>query len=170
MAEIGDVQHFESAYKKQLEKLDEADIDNRDRQKIRALIRRRNVEGIPKSTNVGTLNRARLAAERAHKPLIEFDADDYYALHDSLEIDHDLSDGTLRNYRKAVKRFAEFVAHDWADEVKIGKSPSADATVDPSQLLTDREVDAMLEVANGPRDKAIMGMLPRHGHARGRAL
>ena len=159
MADIGDVQRFEATYREQLDKLDGADIDDRDRHQIRTLVRRRNVEGIQKSTNIGTLNRLRLAAERAHCPLVEFDADDYYAFHDALELDHDLADGTLRNYRKALKRFAEHVEHDWSEEVVIGKSPSADRTVDPSKLLTDEEVSAMLDAANNPRDKAIMAML-----------
>jgi integrase len=159
MAEIGDVQRFEATYREQLNRLEEADIDERDREQIRRLVRRRNVEGIQKSTNVGTLNRLRLAAERAHTPLVEFDADDYYALHDALELDHELADGTLRNYRKALKRFAEFVDHVWAEEVVIGESPSANRTIDPSKLLTGEEVAGMLEAANNARDKAIMAML-----------
>ena len=48
MAEIGDVQGFEKTYHDQL---DTADIDDRDREQIRSLVRRRNVEGIQKSTN-----------------------------------------------------------------------------------------------------------------------
>ena len=167
MAEIGNVQGFEQAYAKQLEKLRNADIDERDRKNIRSLVQQRNVNGIQKSTNIGTLNRCRLAAERAHKPLIEFDADDYFAFHDNLEIDHDLADGTLRNYRKALKRYAEHTELGWDEEVVIGKIATADETIDPSKLLTDEEIDAMLKAAsegrNAARDKAIMAMLRDSG-------
>ncbi|EMA38491.1 tyrosine-type recombinase/integrase [Halococcus hamelinensis] len=167
MAEIGDVQGFEKAYSQQLEKLRSADIDERDRKNIRSLVQQRNVNGIQKSTNVGTLNRCRLAAERAHKPLIEFDVDDYYGFHDALELDHDLADGTLRNYRKALKRYAEHTDLDWAEEVVIGRVATANDTIDPSKLLTDDEVSAMLDAAaggrNAARDKAIMAMLRDSG-------
>jgi integrase len=161
MADIGDVQAFEALYRGQLDKLDAADIDDRDRQAIRKLVRRRNANGVSKGTNTGTLNRLRLAAERAPVPLVEFgdDGEDYYALHESLELDYDLSDGTLRNYRKALKRFAEFVDAPWAEEIVIGASPSDTDTIDPSMLLDDEEVTAMIDHARGERDRAIMAML-----------
>jgi len=160
MADIGDVQGFEKTYRDQL---DAADIDDRDREQIRSLVRRRNVEGIQKSTNTGTLNRCRLAAERAPCPLVDMDLDDFYTLHDTLELEHGLSDGTLRNYRKAVKRFAEHMEFDWTDEIDVGEIATADDTVDPATLLTDDEVDAMLDAATHPRDKAIMAMLRNTG-------
>ena len=161
MANIGDVQAFESLYRSQLAKLDEADIDDRDRRIIRKLIRRRNANGVLKSTNTGTLNQLRLAAERAPKPLHEFDADgdDYYALHETLELNYGLEEGTLRNYRKALKRFAEFTNAPWFSEIKIGASPSDTDTIDPSKLLTDDEVTLMLDHARDERDRAIMAML-----------
>ena len=65
MAEIGDIQGFEKTYRDQLDKLDAADIDDRDREQIRSLVRRRNVEGNPEIHEHRPLDRRRHARDDA---------------------------------------------------------------------------------------------------------
>ena len=79
MAEIGDVQGFEKTYRDQLDKLDAADIDDRDREQIRSLVRRRNVEGIQKSTNTVRL----IGVDTPETTLGDVSSDEYEGIPDT---------------------------------------------------------------------------------------
>lgn len=162
MVDPEDVQGYASKFENQLEKLDEASIDDRDREAIHAFVRAVDARGDVNRGTIGTnLNRLRLASERADVPLVEMDKADVDELVFSLRHDHDLSDGTIRNYRKALRKFFDGRDEEWAEDVKIGASPPR--SVGPNELLTDDELDAILEAASNPRDKALIAMLADTG-------
>ncbi|MFW5905820.1 MAG: integrase, partial [archaeon] len=136
MVDVEDVNRFERLFKGQLEKLKRADIHESDRKAIIEFIQAQEAGGtIARSTLTGRINRLRLAAERADTPLVEMEHTDVNGLLFSLRHDHDLSEGTLRNYRKALRLFYRHRGVDWADDIEVGASPSASRTVDPSELL-----------------------------------
>lgn len=162
MADLSDVQGYERKFANQLEKLEAADIDPDDRDAIRSFIRREDAQGdVNTGTCVSHLNRLRLAAERATVPLLEMDRDDVDALLSCLKREYGLSEGTRRNYRKALRVFFRDLGRGWADDIKIGAGPKR--TVDPSDLLTMDEIEAIIGAARNPRDKALVGVLADTG-------
>lgn len=160
MVDVEDVNRFERLFDGQLERLRGADIHEDDRQAIVNFVQAQEAGGgVATSTLTGRMNRLRLAAERASKPLVEMDHDDVNALLFELRHEHDLSEGTLRNYRKALRQLFKHRNEEWWEDIEIGASPSASRTVEPSELLDDEEIDAMFDAARNPRDKAIMALM-----------
>lgn len=164
MADLDDVQNYARKFENQLAKVDTADIDERDREALHEWVRHLDADG---ERNTGTiislLNRARLSAERGDTPLVEMDRSDVDALLFTLKHDHGLSEGTRRNYRKAVKQFLRWHTGgaDWVEDVTIGAAE--DREVDPNDLLTDDEIQALLDAASKSRDQALIAMLADTG-------
>ena len=162
MASTDDVQEYGRKYENQLEKLREGDIDPEDYREIQAFI---DYEDGNRDINTGTLvshlNRLRLAAERSDVPLTEMEKRDVDRLLSNLKRGHELSEGTVRNYRKALRVFYRWRGEEWADDIKIGASP--DRKVDPDTLLTDADIDALLDAAPNLRDKCAIAILADTG-------
>jgi integrase len=162
MVSTDDVQGYATKFANQLSKVDTADIDERDREAIHEFVRAVDARGdVNRGTMTSNLNRLRLSAERSDVPLVEMDKKDVDALIFSLKHDRGLSDGTLRNYRKALRKFYRERGANWYDDIKIGSSPQR--SVDPDELLTDEEIDALLEACSNPRDKAMVALLADTG-------
>lgn len=162
MTSVNDPQNYSGKFQNQLEKLATADIDDRDRDAIRALIRREDAEGrVNEGTMISVLNRLRLSAERAATPLVDMSHEDVDELLFRLRHDYDLSNGTLRNYRKALRKFFDHRGCDWSDDITVG-APE-DRTVDPDELLTNEEIDELLDAADTPRDKALIALMADTG-------
>ncbi|WP_251341966.1 tyrosine-type recombinase/integrase [Haloplanus halophilus] len=162
MADTNDVQEYGRKLQNQLEKLEDADIPDDDRETIRQFVdyldvRTSNNQG----TIVSNLNRLRLAAERGGTPLTEAEESDITALMGTLKREYGLREGTLREYRKALRKFYKWRGEDWGEDIEIGPSPKR--SVDPDQLLSDDEIDAILDAAENPRDKAAVALLADTG-------
>lgn len=164
MTRTEDVQNYATKFENQLEKLDGASIDERDREAIHTFVRAEDAQAnVNRGTMVSNLNRLRLSAERADVPLVKMDKPDVDEFLFALKHDHGLAEGTLRNYRKALRKFVRWrLGEDsWAEDIAIGASPSTD--VDPNELLTEAEVNDLLEAASNPRDKALIALLADTG-------
>lgn len=162
MADTDDVQDYASKFDNQLAKLRESDIDDRDREAILRLVRQWDSESsINQGTIVSYMNRLRLSSERADTPLVEMDKEDVDSFVFDLKHEHELGDGTLRNYRKSLRKFFSERGEDWATDIKIGASP--DRNVDPNDLLTDEEIRDLLDATTNPRDKALLALLADTG-------
>jgi len=158
MASVSDIHNFDDQFRYQLEKLDEADIDDRDRAAIREFIRYQDTQrGLAASTNVNNCSDLRLSAERADTPLVEMGREDVDALLFAYKHDHEMAKGTLRNYRKALRKFFRYHDRDWAEDIEIGAIP--DREVDTDKILTEEEIQALREAATHPRNKALLEML-----------
>ena len=130
MASVSDIHNIEDQFTYQLEKLDEADIDEHVSQAIRGFIRYQNTQrGLAASTNVNNCSDLRLSAERADTPLMEMERSEVDALLFDYKHDYEMADGTLRNYRKTRRKFFRYHDREWAEDIEIGSIP-------------DREVDA----------------------------
>lgn len=111
MASVSDIHNFGDQFKYQLDKLNEADIDERDREAIAEFIRYQDTQrGLAASTNVNNCSDLRLSTERADTPLVEMDRSDVDALLFDYKHDYEMAEGTLRNYRKAFRKFFRY--HD----------------------------------------------------------
>jgi len=162
MVSTDDVQAYATKFANQLSKLDTADIDERDREAIHEFVRAVDARGdVNRGTMTSNLNRLRLSAERSDVPLVEMDKKDVDSLIFSLKHERGLSDGTLRNYRKALRKFYRERGEGWYDDIKIGSSPKT--SVDPDELLTDEEIDELLDACSNPRDKAMIALLADAG-------
>lgn len=162
MADVNDVQNYRRKFENQLAKVDDAAIDERDREAIHNWVRHLDADGERnRGTIVNLLNRIRLSAERSDVPLVEMDRQDVDSLLFDLKHDHGLAEGTRRNYRKALKQFHRWDGADWVEDFVIGVSP--DREVDPNDLLTDDEIQALLDAASKPRDKALIALLADTG-------
>lgn len=158
MASVSDIHNFDDQFDYQLRKLEVADIDERDREAIRDFIRYQDTQrGLAASTNLNNCSDLRLSAERADTPLVEMGREDVDELLFGYKHDRDMAPGTLRNYRKALRKFFDYHDRDWAEDIKIGPVP--DRGVDTDKTLTEDEISALREAANHPRNKALLEML-----------
>lgn len=162
MVDITDVQGYTDKFENQLSLLENADIPENDRTAILELVHHEDAQDtIEVGTIVNHINRLRLSSERADVPLTDMAKTDVDSFLFSLKHDRELAEGTLRNYRKALRKFFKHHDREWAEDVEIGASP--DRSVDPSQLLDMDEIMALIEAANNPRDKAFVAVLADTG-------
>lgn len=165
MVDANDVQGYRDKFDGQIDRLESADIDDRDREAINRFIvhcRTNDTDIGSLGTVIGHCNRLRLAAERSRHALVEFgDVAEVNAFKLRLEDDHGLSQGTIRNYTKALRKFFVWQDRDWADEISVGAPP--DRTHDPDEEISADELDALLGAATNPRDKALVAILADTG-------
>jgi len=95
MASVSDIHNFGDQFTQQLEKLDEADIGDRDRKAIKQFIRYQDAQrGLAASTNVNNCSDLRLSATRADTPLMDMTREDVDALLFEYKHDHEMAPGT----------------------------------------------------------------------------
>lgn len=157
MVDVEDVQQFGQRLRNQLDYLETADISERDREAIQKLVRRLDTDGLATSTIAQRCLQCRLTAERIDGNLVDMDRDDVDAYLFERKRDHDDSEGTIRNYRKSLKRFFEHRGEEWAADISIGAPPQR--RVEPDELLTQDEIDALFSAAKSARDSALLGLL-----------
>ena len=86
MANVNDTSRVETRLENQWDRLDEADIDERDREAIRLFCEyRRDVDDLKPGSLIANLSPLRLGAERAAVPLVDMDVDDYATFIDLLK-------------------------------------------------------------------------------------
>ena len=158
MTRVDDIQGFGQQYRNQRQKLEDADIDERDKQKVAKFIRFQDTnEDLEESTLVNHLSNLRLTAERNETALVDMDKEDVDEALYNLKRDRGASDGTVRNYKKSLRKFFRSLGRDWAEDIKVGAPPKREVQVD--NLLTDEAFTAMLKSAPNPRDKALYALL-----------
>lgn len=158
MASVGDIHNFSDQFQYQLQKLEDADIDDRDRRAIKELIRYQDTQrNLAASTNVNNCSDLRLSAERAETPLVDMERADVDELLFRYKHELEMAEGTLRNYRKAFRKFFRYHGRDWAEDIEIGAIPERE--VDADKTLTEDEINALRESADHPRNKALLEML-----------
>lgn len=162
MVGTDDVQRYSQKFQNQWERVQTADIDERDREAILAFVRALDAtDEVNEGTLGARLNHLRLSAERADVPLVEMDRSDVDDLLFALKHEYDLSQGTRRNYRKSLRRFFLHRDREWAEDFSVGAPP--DRSVDPDELLTDEEITALIDTPENPRDKAMVALLADTG-------
>ena len=165
MVDTDDVQGYRRKYENQLNRLENADIDENDREQIWKFVvhlRTNDSDVDSLGTVVGHLNRIRLTAERAHMPLTAMDEiDDVNALKIHLKDEHGLSEGTIRNYMKGIRKFFIWRDVDWGTEISIG--PPVRRKHDPDEEISPDELERLLDACTNPRDRALIALLDDTG-------
>jgi len=158
MASVQDIHNFADQFTHQLEKLEEAGIDDHDKKDIKQFIRYQDAQrGLATSPNVNNCSDFRLSAMRAETPLMDMTRENVDALLFKYKHDCDMAQGTLRNYRKALRKFFRYHDREWAEDIEIGAIP--DREVDAEKTLTEDEIDALRESVDHPRNKALLEVL-----------
>ncbi len=167
MGDVNDFQNFDGHFENELETLAEADIAEADRTAIREFVQDKN-SSLKVSSLLEYLRRNRLAAERLDKPLIEASKEDINALLFDFEHSDDygrggggMSENTLRNYRKALRVFFQYLDRDWADDLEIGAPPKNE--VSDENMLSQDDIEALVSAATHPRDIALIEFLADTG-------
>ena len=159
MASVSDIHNFSGQFQYQLQKLDDADVDERDRKAIKELIRYQDTQrNLAASTNVNNCSDLRLSAERADTPLVDMERSDVDELLFRYKHEREMAEGTLRNYRKAFRKFFRYHDREWAEDIEIGAIP--DLEVDADKTLIKKEIEALRE--SGPTQP----VQPERGRAR----
>lgn len=111
----------------------------------------------------------RVPCERAGASLKAMQSvDDVNQVLFDLKHDTDLSQGTLRNYRKAFRLFFKWRGDSWFDEIRVGAAPKRPVSED--DVLDSDEVDALVEAAKGTRDTALIAFMLDTGFRIGAAV
>lgn len=175
MADVDDIHNISAAVERQWEKLEAADIGERDRDVIQRWVKHRRVHAGSYSdhTQVADLSKLRLAAERAATPLVDMGLDDVTALFDALARPEAqggygvTSDSGLDGYARPVRLLFEWMDdhekegdYGWYEQITTSRH-SLDR-YDPDDQLTVDEVSAIRAAArstntdNAVRDRAIV--------------
>lgn len=163
--DVNDPSGLSTRTRNQIAKLDEIDNDA-DREHLRSWANDMLTSDLATTTVTNRLNPVRMTAERADSPLVEFDSKDRvldllseFADGTNPDVKDDgLGDGTIRQYRQALKLFfRDKLGHEWADDIVIGGTDPTPITED--QILTDDDVDALLDTSENPRDTALVAFL-----------
>jgi len=158
MSTIEDIHGFGSQFTNQLQRLAEADIDEDDRKGIRSFIQHQDVQrSLAASTLVNEISDLRLCAKRSEVPLMEMDREDVDALLFEYKHTRELAEGTLRNYRKVLRKFFRYHERDWAETIEIGPVPTQEVNAD--KVLSKEDLSALRDAARNPRNKALIEML-----------
>ena len=176
MADINDARNTRGRLEREQENLAEADIHEADREAIEAFAgyKRRRTGSI--GTISTYMNRLRVSAERAHKPLTAFEGtDDVESLLDAHEAAGTKSASGLNNHLSAIRQFFEFLdgsdthGHDdyrwraFIENVEASDTNPGREAVDPEFVLSGSEVTDIREAASHPREGALAEFLADAG-------
>jgi integrase len=178
MANVNDVRDLAGQLETQWAKLDtaneEGQITDADYTAITQYMqyKERRVGSI--GTAATYLSRLRTSAERAHKPLVNFDGiADIETLLDTHETNGATTAAALNNYLSALRGFYKWLdgsadadSYRWRhfiENVEPSSRNPGTEPVDPTFVPTDAELVALQEAASHPRDKALVAFLADAG-------
>jgi integrase/recombinase XerD len=118
-------------------------------------------EGISRPRVVKYADHLKKMSERMGKSFLEVDDEDITHFLSSLE-KSDFSEYTKKDYRVVLRRFFRYLGKD--DLVKdVSIALKRSRTKLPDEILTKSEIKRLIEAADHPRNKAIIGLLYEGG-------
>ncbi|WP_158056006.1 site-specific integrase [Halorussus halophilus] len=177
MTNINDTNNVTGKLERQWELLEEAEIDERDREAIREFVElhRRSVENCAPNTLINDLTNLRMASKRAETPLREMDMKGVRKLLSALTTPKnrggyglDPDGGGIFGYKRALRVFFDWLDDDpdygdyeFAERIEL-PSQQTDR-VGEDQMLEPSEVEKLKEKARNPRDRALIQFLADTG-------
>ena len=160
MVGINDIKGYEDRLRNELERLIDTDgITEEEARRIREFIEHQDSNGLSVGTNATNACRLRLFAERSDVPLPEMKQSDVQSLlfdYKHAE-EYGFAEGTLREDRKALRKFFRWLGRDWAEDIEVGSKP--DRSIDEDQVFDQEETTSMLAACRNARDKALVAFL-----------
>jgi integrase/recombinase XerD len=172
MGDLNDFQGFRREFERERERLEQADIDDRDREAIEEFIRRKGRERQPggESVKISTLKEyaktLRVCATRVETPIVEMDVDDLYLFEEDLRTNPDygrggpLSPRTVVGHLSTLKLLWEGLGKEWPDGMTT--TPPR-RKVDPREMINSEDIEAMTDAAWRLRDVALIEFLADTG-------
>jgi len=162
---VDDIHAYDTGFIRAMERLESADTSEVNKKLIKDFIMNCRRDGLAKSTITNYLNlltrmTARLQECDYFNNLDEMVQDDFDNLLFYLEDVRGISKGEVRNYKKAIKKLYRWRYEDdipkWVTTLKL---ENIESTVQPSDLLTQDEVDKILAACRHPRNKAFIAVM-----------
>jgi len=162
---VDDIHAYDTGFIRAMERLESADTSDVNKKLIKDFVMNCRRDGLAKSTitnytNLLTRMTTRLQECGYSDDLHEMDQGDFDALVMYLEDVRGISKGEIRNYKKAVKKLYRWQYGDdmpkWVSTLKLD---NIESTVQPSDLLTQDEVDKILAACRHPRNKAFIAVM-----------
>lgn len=143
--------------KKRIESLEEEDNP----EVILKFLEKLFAEGLSKPRVTKYANHLKKMSEKMRKSFLKVDGDDIIRFLSELE-QSDYSEQTKRDYRVVLRRFFQYLGKgELVKDVKTTLRSSRKKL--PDEILTQSEVEKIIEAADHPRDKAIIGLLYEAG-------
>lgn len=118
-------------------------------------------EGLSKPRVIKYANHLKKISQKMGKSFLEIGEDDITWFLSELELS-DYSEHTKKDYRVVLRRFFQYLGkEELVKDVKTTLKNSRKKL--PDEILTQSEVEKMIEAADHPRDKAIIGLLYEGG-------
>ena len=162
---VDDIHAYDTGFIRAMERLEGANTSEVNKKLIKDFIMNCRRDGLAKSTITNYLNLltrmiARLQECDYFNNLDEMVQDDFDNLLFYLEDVRGISKGEVRNYKKAIKKLYRWRYEDdipkWVTTLKL---ENIESTVQPSDLLTQDEVDRILAACRHPRNKAFIAVM-----------
>lgn len=162
---VDDIHAYDTGFIRAMERLEGANTSEVNKKLIKDFIMNCRRDGLAKSTITNYLNlltrmTARLQECDYFNNLDEMVQDDFDNLLFYLEDVRGISKGEVRNYKKAIKKLYRWRYEDdipkWVTTLKL---ENIESTVQPSDLLTQDEVDRILAACRHPRNKAFIAVM-----------
>lgn len=162
---VDDIHSYDSGFIKAIERLNSAETSPHNKDLINGFILNCRKEGLAKSTITNYLNyltrlTSGLQETGFTKNLDKLEQADFDKLLLYLEDIRQVSRGEIRNYKKIVKKFFNWLGNGevpkWVAKLKLDHIES---TVQPSDLLNKEEVDRLLKACGHPRNKAFIAVM-----------
>ncbi len=166
---VDDVHCMETGYLNAKQRLKDAEIGEENKALIENFSIALRREGIAKATITWYLNYITRMVQRLqeigfNESLDKLDSKTFDRFLIFLEDDRKLSAGTIRNYKKLIKKFNKSATDGnppkWIRDLKL---KSIESPIQPSDILTKDEFTHLLEACRHPRDKAIISILADGG-------
>lgn len=172
MVDVNDPADYGGKYLQARERLQDADIDSQDKRAIKALMDRRDASGeYEMSTQGNLLTMLIRCAELTHKPLHEYEHDEYNS--DFSEFLNGLTDGSIegvkeggysteyvRSFRQSLRLLFQHLGREWHEEIRVGQPTPGDITEDDC-FSSDETAKMFMEADE--RDSAILALMLASG-------
>ncbi len=167
--DVDDIHSTHTGLVRAMERLRSSNISQENKEILENFVTACRLEGLAKSTviwyaNYGTRMAQRLLDIGFTGTVDQIDQDIFYRLLLYLEDEREMSQSSLRNYKKLIKKFfgwsCEGEPPKWVQNIKLR---TIDTPVQPSDLLSQEEFDKLMEACKHPRDKAIIAVLADSG-------
>lgn len=172
VADINDTNNTLGKLANEWERLEAADIDDRDRRVIREFVEhRRDIEDCAANTLIGDLGNLRRASKRAPIPLVEMEMADARGFLTELITPKDEGGyglapdgGGIYGYKRAMRVLFKFLDEErdtsqYAFYERLELPSQSVSKVEKTDLLTEDELGMMKRAAQNPRDRALFDFL-----------
>jgi integrase/recombinase XerD len=166
---VDDIHCMDTGYLNAKQRLKNADIGEENKKFIENFSIALRREGATKTTLTWYLNYSTRMIQRLqelgfNETLDKLDPNTFDKLIIFLEDERKLSPGTIRNYKKLIKKFFRWSTDgnppNWIRDLKL---KTIESPVQPSDILNKEEFTRLLEACRHPRDKAIIAVLADGG-------